>query len=52
MSLDKAKARDRKRRKQRGMDMRVSGKSVFLIQDVQRKKSDKIKKKKGLDKTE
>jgi hypothetical protein len=52
MSLKKAKARDRKRRKQRGMDMKVSGKSLFLIQRVQRERAERIKEKKGLDKEE
>lgn len=49
MSLKKAKDRDRKRRKKRGMDMKVSGKSLFLIQRVQRERAERIKEKKNGD---
>jgi len=44
MSLEKAKKRDKKRQKRSKMG--VSGKSVFLIQEIQIKKAQKIKDKK------
>ena len=47
MSLKKAESRDKKHQKR--SKMRVSGKSVFLIQEIQIKKSDKIKKEKETD---
>lgn len=46
--LKKAKDRDRKRHK-KYQGMRVSGKSVFLIQEIQRKRAEKIKQKKEKD---
>lgn len=44
-SLKKAKDRDKKRHK-KYQGMRVSGKSVFLIQEIQRKRAEKIKEEK------
>lgn len=39
-NIEKAKRRDRKRKKKR--DMSVSGKSVFLIQEILRKRQQEI----------
>lgn len=44
-SLDKAKRRDKKRNKAR-YGQKTSGRSVFLIQEIQIKKAKKIKKEK------
>ena len=43
--IEKAKARDRKREKAKH-GMRVDGKSVFLIQRLQKERADKIKEEK------
>lgn len=44
MSLKKAENRDKKRQKRN--KMQVSGKSVFLIQEIQIKKAEQIKERK------
>lgn len=43
MKLDKANKRDKKRNKKKN-GMRVSGKSVFLLQEIIKKKADRANK--------